>query len=184
MSSNQKSTIRKIVDANKDLVKITVGKTQEVAMASVDYNREIWLAGLGAFTQARKEGNRAFDKLVERGQEFEERTRDMIENKTVAAKKKIEESFDKVSNPSNSLEDIFDNRVARAIKKMGIPTAKTLKSLSEQLLEVSEKLNKISDKKETEEAVAQNEVAEKEKEPKKPAKSASKQEAENKNTKK
>lgn len=153
MSNEQKSVIQKIVDANKDFVKSATDKTQEVSAPAVDYNREIWLIGLGAFSKAREEGTRNFDKLVERGQEFEEHARDMIEEQTAGAKQKIEETFDNVSNPNSTLEDIFDNHVARTIKRLGIPTANTLKSLSEQLLEVSKKLNKISKKEENEEEV-------------------------------
>lgn len=148
MSTEQKSVIRKLVDANKDFAKTTINKTQEVAGASVDYNREIWLAGLGAFSQAREEGVRAFDKLVERGQDFEETTRNKIDDTAADAKVKIDEAFDKISNPDSTLEDIFDSRVARAIKKMGVPTANTLKSISEQLLDISDKVSKFSETKE------------------------------------
>ena len=73
MPAEQKSVIRKIGDASKDFVKTTVDRTQAVAIASVDYHREISLAGPSAFSQAREEGTRAFGNLVERGQEFEER---------------------------------------------------------------------------------------------------------------
>ena len=38
------------------------------------YTKQIWLAGLGAFSRAEEEGNKMFDSLVKVGEELESRT--------------------------------------------------------------------------------------------------------------
>lgn len=38
------------------------------------YTKQIWLAGLGAFSRAEEEGNKLFDSLVKVGEELESKT--------------------------------------------------------------------------------------------------------------
>ena len=40
-----------------------------------DSSRQIWLAGLGAFSRAQAEGTKLFESLVEQGQKLEAKTR-------------------------------------------------------------------------------------------------------------
>ena len=41
------------------------------------YTKQIWLAGLGAFSRAEEEGNKLFDSLVKVGEELESKTADI-----------------------------------------------------------------------------------------------------------
>ena len=43
------------------------------------YTKQIWLAGLGAFSRAEEEGNKLFDSLVKVGEELESKTADIAD---------------------------------------------------------------------------------------------------------
>jgi len=126
--------VRKILDKNDDLVNKTVERGQELTEKALDRNRDIWLAGLGAFSKARDESGELFNKLIETGEKFEDKYKKIVDDNSDSAIKKVTSLFDKVPNPSEKIEDIFDSRVARALKRLGVmPTVNALQSLAEQV---------------------------------------------------
>jgi len=126
--------VRKILDKNDELIGKTVDKSQELTEKALDRNRDIWLAGLGAFSKARDESGELFNKLIETGEKFEDKYKQLVDDSSDSAIKKVTNLFDKIPNPSEKIEDIFDSRVARALKRMGImPTINALQALSERV---------------------------------------------------
>ena len=126
--------VRKILDKNDDLVNKTVEKGQELTEKVLDRNRDIWLAGLGAFSKARDESGELFNKLIETGEKFENKYKKIVDDNSDSAIKKVTNLFDKVPSPSNKIEDVFDSRVAKALKRLGVmPTVNALQSLAEQV---------------------------------------------------
>lgn len=121
----------------------------------VDSAREIWLAGLGAFSVAQAEsgkmieqGNKLFEKLVSEGMKLEKKTRNVaetavgdirgeVESKVGAVRKQAVDNWDK-------LESIFENRVARVLGQLGVPTADEVNKLSERVQTLSRKVTAIS----------------------------------------
>lgn len=63
-------TVRKILDKNDELANKAVDKSQEFTERDMEKNRDIWLAGLGAFSKAPEESGEMFHKLVESGEKF------------------------------------------------------------------------------------------------------------------
>lgn len=126
--------VRKILDKNDELINKTVDKSQELTEKALDRNRDIWLAGLGAFSKARDESGELFNKLIETGEKFEDKYKQLVDDSSDTAIKKVTNLFDKIPNPSEKIEDIFDSRVARALKRLGImPTINALQTLSERV---------------------------------------------------
>jgi poly(hydroxyalkanoate) granule-associated protein len=126
--------VRKILDKNDELLGKTVDKSQELTEKVLDRNRDIWLAGLGAFSKARDESSEVFNKLIESGEKFEDKYKQMVDESSESAIKKVTNLFEKIPNPSEKIEDIFDSRVARALKRMGImPAINALQTLSERV---------------------------------------------------
>ena len=135
-----KKTLKKKVQAKPDLGKL--------ATPVVDSAREIWLAGLGAFSVAHQEsgklveqGNKLFEKLVAEGNKLEQKTReatggrvdgirDEVENRVGAVKQQAADNWDK-------LETIFEDRVARVLGRLGVPTAEDVKELSNRVKDLS-----------------------------------------------
>ena len=119
-------------------------KASGIAAPVVESAREIWLAGLGAFSYAQSEsgkiieqGNKLFEKLVAEGAKLEKKGRDVaestvggfrdeVESKVGAVRKQAVDNWDK-------LETIFENRVARVLGQLGVPTADEVNKLSERV---------------------------------------------------
>ena len=63
------------------------------------YTKQIWLAGLGAFSRAEEEGNKLFDSLVKVGEELESKTGDLADNTVGKVTEKAKESVFKLPGP-------------------------------------------------------------------------------------
>ena len=85
--------------------------------------QQIWQAGLGAFVKAQQEGDRAFTRLVSEGSELQAR-----------ARAEHGDPDDPQAPASwHKLEQIFEDRVARALAAMAVPTHHDIAQLQCQL---------------------------------------------------
>ena len=111
--------------------------------------QQIWLAGLGAFSKAQQEGGKAFETLVKNGMDLQKKTQETAESKLHEATQKMtgiaQELNQKATGQWDKLETIFEDRVAKALYRMGVPSAEQLQSLLERI----ESLEKQLDAKET-----------------------------------
>jgi len=97
---------------------------------------QIWLAGLGAFAKAQGEGAKAFDMLVEAGKEIEDKSRKTAEEKVMAVSSKATETWDK-------LEQVFQDRVSRALNSLGVPSNKDLADLNKRIDELNKSVGEL-----------------------------------------
>ena len=111
---------------------------KQVMGGVVDSARQIWLAGLGAFSKAEEEGGKLFESLVKEGEEVEARTRKTAEEKVEEVKGKMKEVKDKVSDTWDGLEQVFEDRVARVLNRLGVPTNDDVQELSKRVEELHE----------------------------------------------
>ena len=102
-----------------------------------DSAHEIWLAGLAAFSKAQQEGGKVFEALVQEGMAIQRRTQSAAEEKMAEATQKMSSFANDFSNRASGqldkLEGIFEDRVARALKGLGVPTAKEVQALAERV---------------------------------------------------
>ncbi len=109
----------------------------------------VFLAGLGALSNAQKAGVKTFDTLVKEGEDFRDKTskktesliddvQDAIRGMTSDAQSKATGLIDQVRDTSklDKLHDVFDSRVADAMERLNVPTKKDIDS-------INRKLNKI-----------------------------------------
>ena len=147
-----KKTLKKKVMKKKVQAKPAASN---IAAPVVDSAREIWLAGLGAFSFAQNEsgkiieqGNKLFEKLVSEGVKLEKKTRkvaetavgdikDEVDSKVGAVRKQAVDNWDK-------LENIFEDRVARVLGQLGVPTADDVNKLSARVQTLSNKVTAMS----------------------------------------
>jgi poly(hydroxyalkanoate) granule-associated protein len=111
---------------------------KQVMGSVVDSARQIWLAGLGAFSKAEEEGGKLFESLVKEGEEVEARTRKTAEEKVEEVKGKMKEVKNKVSDTWDDLEQVFEDRVARVLNRLGVPTNDDVQELSKRVEELHE----------------------------------------------
>jgi len=104
-----------------------------LAGAIRDSAQQIWQAGLGAFNRAQAEGGKAFDALVKEGMTLQRKSQTAAEEKIAAATSKMSSLASELSAKAGGqwdrLENIFEDRVAKALHKLGVPLASDLQAL-------------------------------------------------------
>lgn len=112
--------------------------------------QQIWLAGLGAFAKAQEEGGRVFESLVKEGLSIQRKTHAVAEEKIAEATSKMAtmatDIQSKAGHQWDKLETIFETRVAKALNKLGVPTAEDIDALTARIDELTKQLQKMNAK--------------------------------------
>jgi poly(hydroxyalkanoate) granule-associated protein len=95
--------------------------------------QQIYLAGLAQFSKAQQEGGKVFEGLVKEGLAVQRKTQSVAEERISEVTNKAagvaNDVAAKATGQWNKLEEIFEDRVARALNKMGVPSAKDIEAL-------------------------------------------------------
>ena len=109
---------------------------------------QIWLAGLGAFAKAQEEGGKVFEALVKEGLSIQRKTQAAAEEKISEATSKMAtmatDISSKASGQWDKLENIFEERVSKALNKLGVPSAKDIDVLVARIDELNRNVAKLS----------------------------------------
>ena len=99
--------------------------------------QQIWLAGMGAFSKAQAEGGKVFEALIKEGLNLQKKTQGLAEERISAVTGKMTAMADGMSNKAGAqwdkLESIFEERVAKALNKMGVPSRKDIDALIKRI---------------------------------------------------
>jgi poly(hydroxyalkanoate) granule-associated protein len=110
--------------------------------------QQIWLAGVGAFGRAQAEGAKLFEALVKEGLSFEQTARkfaggradavrDAVENRVGVARERAADTWDK-------LEKVFEDRVQRALTRLGVPGRDDLNALIDRVDALNAELRRVN----------------------------------------
>jgi poly(hydroxyalkanoate) granule-associated protein len=134
-------TVDTSVDGAKKLV------DNNLVSAVKDSAQQIWLAGLGAFVKAQGEGSKVFDILVKEGMQLQRRTVKMTEAKLSEVTGKVTGATSDVTKMAtgtwDKLESVFEERVARSLNRLGVPTNKDIQTLTKRVEELTVALQDI-----------------------------------------
>ena len=112
--------------------------------------QQIWLAGLGAFAKAQEEGGKVFEALVKEGTSIQRKTQAAAEEKISEATNRMATMATDISSKASGqwgkLEDIFEERVSKALNKLGVPSAKDIEVLIARIDELNRNVSKLSAK--------------------------------------
>jgi len=116
------------------------GKVSEQARKVGDdvakLGRNVWLAGLGAYSLAEEEARSAFDKLVSRGEKVEK------EEKGVVGK-----TFDRAADGARKfgtkVEDTVHDTVTTVLHRAGVPSRDEIRTLIDRVEELNKKVEKL-----------------------------------------
>ena len=146
--------------------------SKNVANQAQDYAQEIWLAGLGAFSLAQQEGSKflkqssksiddaaskmvgestkLFDRLVKEGAKLESKGRKLASDAVDGVRGDVERSVDEVRKSAQTnwdkLEKVFEQRVARALSRLGVPTSEEIRELSDRVAELNKRVSDLAKK--------------------------------------
>lgn len=122
----------------------------DLAGAVKDSAQQIWLAGLGAFSKAQQEGGKVFEALVKEGLTIQRKTQSAAEEKVSDATQKMTHLASDIQSRAgyqwDKLENIFEDRVAKALNKLGVPSARDVDALMARMDELNKNIEALSPK--------------------------------------
>lgn len=134
--------------ASKKSAKSAASKSSILSGSVKDSAQQIWQAGLGAFTKAQVEGTKAFEALVKEGVSFQRKTQSAAEEKINEATHKMTSMAtdigSRASGQWDKLESIFEDRVAKALNKLGVPSAKDIDALIARIDALNASVHKLT----------------------------------------
>ena len=95
---------------------------------SEESSQHIWLAGLGAMAKAQSQGTKAFEGLIADGLAFQRQTEATQQLSHLA-----KDFGHQTSGRVDRLEHVFEDRVARALTRLGIPSMTDVEALTERV---------------------------------------------------
>ena len=139
-----KKTLNKKAGVKKTTAKKTTTKKPNLAGNIMESANEIWLAGLGAFAKAQQEGVKIFNKLVDEGKGLEKVIKKSSQNATKEVKSKVSQVKGKASQGWDKLENIFENRVAKTLQKLDVPTSEEITALLKKVELLATEVSKLA----------------------------------------
>ena len=137
------------------VTKLNKSKSSKKAAAPLagsvkDSAQQIWQAGIGAFSKAQAEGTKAIEALIKEGVNMQRKTQSAAEEKLSEASSKMSSMATDISSKASGqwdkLESIFEDRVAKALNKLGVPSAKDVNALIERINDLNKSVQKLSAK--------------------------------------
>ena len=123
------------------------GPAKDLAQLVLDSPHQIWLAGLGAFARAQQEGTKVFEALVRQGEHLQDRTKRVATQTAAAARGAATAGAKEVQQMAggtwDKLEQVFEDRVERALSKLGVYTQNDVQRLAARVDELAEAVNKL-----------------------------------------
>jgi poly(hydroxyalkanoate) granule-associated protein len=120
----------------------------QIAQTVKDSAQQIWLAGLGAFAKAQEEGGKVFEALVKEGVSLQRKTQAIAEERIGDMTGKVTAVAEgvgaKAGQQWDKLETIFEERVSKALNRLGVPSSKDVDALVQRIDELSAQVAKLS----------------------------------------
>lgn len=121
-------------------------EAEKVVSEIADNLEHVFLAGLGALSNAQKKGLKTFDALVEQGETFRKKTtkktesliedvQDAIREMSDDAQSRAEGLLSQVRGKSNlgRLQHAFDSRIADAMDRLNVPSKNDVDAINRKL---------------------------------------------------
>jgi poly(hydroxyalkanoate) granule-associated protein len=109
--------------------------------------QQIWLAGMGAFAKAQQEGTKVFESLVKEGTGFQQRTQAAAEERFGDVAGKMAAVANEMTNKAGAswdkLESLFETRTAKAMGRLGVPTAQDLAAIAQRLDRLEAQIDRL-----------------------------------------
>jgi poly(hydroxyalkanoate) granule-associated protein len=109
-------------------------RAEHLSRSLVESAQQIWMAGVGAFNRAQGEGSKLFEALVKEGMSIDKTARQMAGGRVDAVRDAVEDRVAgarvRATDTWDRLEKVFEDRVQRALNKLGIPGREEIAGLS------------------------------------------------------
>ncbi len=123
--------------------KDTPHKTHPKANASASVTppaQHVWLAGLGALAKAQQEGSKAIEALVNEGLAFQRKSQSEAQQRLQEVTERLSHLTTDFGQPTSGrmdkLEHLFEDRVAKALHRLGMPSLLDIQMLNERMTQL------------------------------------------------
>ncbi|MDO3722278.1 phasin family protein [Marinobacter sp. chi1] len=108
--------------------------------------RQIWLAGLGAYNKAEEDTGKFFERLVQEGEQLENKTRGVVEKQIKSVETRVDDVRQKATGTWDKLEHLFDERVSGALRRLGIHRREEIEALEHRIEALEDELKRLRGK--------------------------------------
>jgi poly(hydroxyalkanoate) granule-associated protein len=109
--------------------------------------QHIWLAGLGAMAKAQEQGSKAIEALVNDGLAFQRKSQAQAQQRLHEATERLthmaSDFGQQASGRVDKLEHLFEDRVAKALNRLGMPTLQDMQQLMDRVALLEAKLDTL-----------------------------------------
>ena len=144
MAKLKKTARKSASSATKD----TKAQAERLGKSITESAQQIWLAGMGAFNRAQSEGSKLFESLVRDGLSLEQTARKFAGNRADVVRDAVEgtvgQARERAADTWDKLEKVFEDRVQRALVKLGVPGRDDLNALSGRVERLTAELRKAN----------------------------------------
>ena len=121
---------------------------ERIARSITESAQQIWLAGMGAFNRAQAEGSKLFEGLVRDGLSLEQTARAIAGSRASVVRDAVEDRVDqareRATDTWDKLEKVFEERVQRALVRLGVPGREDLQALTQRVDRLTAELRKAN----------------------------------------
>ena len=125
-------------------------KVEGISKSITESAQQIWLAGMGAFNRAQAEGSKLFEGLVRDGLSLEQTARSFAGSRANvvrdAVEGRVDQARERATDTWDKLEKVFEERVQRALVKLGVPGRDDLNALTDRVERLTAELRKSGGK--------------------------------------
>lgn len=146
MAKLKKAVRTKTTVRSKTAKKSPASRADAAKHNLIDTAQQIWSAGVGALARAQGEGTDMFEALVKKGMNLEAQTRKLANGKVDvvrgAVEDRVENVREKATDTWDRMEKVFEDRVQRALTRLGVPTREDLGNLIKRVESLTTELKK------------------------------------------
>jgi len=110
--------------------------------------QHVWLAGLGAMAKAQEQGSKAIEALVNDGLAFQRKSQAEAQQRLHEATERLthmaSDFGQQTSVRVDKLEHLFEDRVAKALHRLGMPTLLDIQVLNDRVAQLEAQLAALS----------------------------------------
>lgn len=120
-------------------------KSESLQDELTERGRDVWLAGLGALATVEEEGTKLFNRLVDRGQTFEEERRHELEEATEKVREQGDEALTQIEEAGEETQSMISESVNSALERFGVPTRKEVDELASKVDRLSRQVEELTE---------------------------------------
>lgn len=112
--------------------------------------QQVWLAGLGAMAKAQEQGSKAIEALINEGLNFQRKSQAEAQQRLQEATERLthiaSDFGQQTSGRVDKLEHLFEDRVAQALHRLGMPSPIDMQMLNDRVAQLEERLAALQPK--------------------------------------